>query len=263
MFLITGAASGIGKHLVEVLVGRGESVVAADIDYDRLVQSASGQRGDLRLCKLDVREPSQWTEALDLACSRGPLDVVMNVAGYLRPGRTQLLTRDDVDLHFDINTKGVIHGTRLAAQVMCEQGSGHIINIASIAALAPVPGLGLYSASKHAVRAFSLAAAEDLRPHGVAVTVVCPDAVRTPMLDLQVNYEEAAMTFATPTLLSVENIAELILGHVLSERPLEVAIPRLRKVLAHIANIAPGMTRVLLPIMQRAGRLGQNRYPKS
>ena len=60
---------------------------------------------------------------------------------------------------------------------MVAQKFGHIVNVASMAAFAPVPGLSLYSASKYAVRAFSLAAAIELREHGVAVTVVCPDAV--------------------------------------------------------------------------------------
>ena len=81
---------------------------------------------------------------------------------------------------------------------MIPLGSGHIVNIASLASLVPSPGLALYSASKYAVRAFSLAAAEELREHGVAVTTVCPDAVRTAMLDKQLDYPEAALTFTAP-----------------------------------------------------------------
>ena len=75
---------------------------------------------------------------------------------------------EDVHRHFDVNVKGVIFGTRAAAARMIPQGHGHVVNIASMAALAPIPGLALYSASKYAVRAFSLAAAEELRAHGVA-----------------------------------------------------------------------------------------------
>src|SRR5205085_5137897 len=126
----------------------------------------------------------------------GRVDVLMNVAGYLLPGYIHETSADQIERHMDINAKGLMLGTQAAARVMVRQGQGHIINIASMAALAPVPGLCCYSASKYAVRAFSLAVAQELRPHGVYVTAVCPDAVQTPMLDLQVDYQEAAMTFS-------------------------------------------------------------------
>ncbi len=120
----------------------------------------------------------------------------------MRPGHTPELLDGDVELQIGVNLKGVIYGTREAARLMLRQPDlarrGHIVNIASLAALAPIPGLTVYSATKYAVRAFSLAAAEELRPLGIAVTVVCPDAVKTPMLDLQVGYEEAALTFTAP-----------------------------------------------------------------
>ncbi len=62
---------------------------------------------------------------------------------------------------------------------MIRQGHAHIINVASFCGLAPIFGVSVYSAFKHPVRGFSLAVAEELRPHGVAVTVVCPDTVKT------------------------------------------------------------------------------------
>ena len=252
--LVTGAASGIGQHLVGRLLSTGHTVIAADIDIGKLQTHASAEGWTADLCELDVRNTEHWQIALDRAQAHGSLDIVMNVAGYLCPGPAHELTEAMVDRHMDVNAKGVIHGTRLAASVMVKQGSGHIINIASIAGIAPVPGLALYSASKHAVRAFSIAAAEDLRKYGVAVSVVCPDAVHTPMLELQRDYEDAAITFATPHILTVEEVGALILGRVMSKRPVEVAIPRLRQVLAHIANVSPRLSRGLLPLLRRFGR---------
>ncbi len=182
----------------------------------------------------------------------------LNVAGYIRPGRAQNVEVEDVDRHFDINVKGVVFGTRAAARVMIEQGGGHIINIASLASLAPVPGISLYSASKYAVRAFSLAAAEDLLRHNIAVTVVCPDAVATPMLDKQLSYSEAALTF-TGRVLTVEDLSQLILGRVLKKRPLLVALPRWRGWLARIGDLSPRMARSLASIMRKQGLLKQKR----
>ncbi len=258
--IVTGAASGIGQHLVERLQAAETTVIAADIDHQAMSEYAAKHSWTAHLCSLDVRQSAEWERVVDVARSYGPIDVLMNVAGYLRPGTTHTLSAAEVDKHFDINTKGVIHGTRLVSAAMVEQGYGHIINIASIAALAAVPGLALYSASKHAVRAFSLAAAEELRPHGVSVSVVCPDAVQTPMLALQTEYDEAAVTFATPHLLTVEEVGDVILGRVLHEKPLEVAIPRIRQVIAHVANLTPGSARVLLPLFRYLGRYRQTQY---
>ena len=109
------------------------------------------------------------------------------MAGVLRVERVEDLQPESVALQLDVNTKGVILGTQAAAKVMVGQGRGHIINIASMAALAPVPGISVYSASKFAVRGFSLAAAQELEDRGVQVTVVCPDAVDTPMVDYQLD----------------------------------------------------------------------------
>jgi 3-oxoacyl-[acyl-carrier protein] reductase len=156
----------------------------------------------------------------------------------------------------------VIHGTRAAAAVMVAQRAGHIVNMGSLAALAPVPGISLYSASKFAVRGFSLAAAEELRPHGVFVTVVCPDAVRTPMLDLQVGYKEAALTFSGPRALTVEEIGDVILRDVLVRRPREAIVPRTRGWLAKLASLAPDLAAVLRPGLEKKGLAAQEAEKK-
>lgn len=261
-FLITGCASGIGKHLADELLKRGHQVLATDIDLDTLCSHAEAVRWPqdrARAAKLDVRDPAAWDAAIGLVTGTwGGLDVALNVAGYIRPGRAQNVEVEDVDRHFDINVKGVVFGTRAAARVMIEQGGGHIINIASLASLAPVPGISLYSASKYAVRAFSLAAAEDLLRHNIAVTVVCPDAVATPMLDKQLSYSEAALTF-TGRVLTVEDLSQLILGRVLKKRPLLVALPRWRGWLARIGDLSPRMARSLASIMRKQGLLKQKR----
>jgi len=262
-FLLTGCASGIGKHLADELLKRGHRVLATDIDFEALCSHAEASRWPpdrVRVVKLDVRDPSAWDSAIDLVTGawRG-LDVAINVAGYIRPGRAQNVEVEDVDRHFDINVKGVVFGTRAAARVMVEQGGGHIINIASLASLAPVPGISLYSASKYAVRAFSLAAAEDLLRHDIAVTVVCPDAVATPMLEKQLSYSEAALTFTGPRVLTVEDLSRLILGRVLKKRPLLVALPRWRGWLARMGDLSPRMARSLATVMRKQGLRKQKR----
>lgn len=262
-FLLTGCASGIGRHLADVLVARGENVLATDINLEAL-EAYARMRGwsDARvlLRQLDVRQASAWEALFQQAISTfGSVDVLMNIAGYLKPGWIHETNLEEVHRHFDVNAKGVVFGTQVAARHMVQQQHGHIINFASMAALVPVPGLALYSATKYAVRAFSLASAYELRPYGVFVTVVSPDAVQTPMFDLQRNYDEAVLTFSSPRPLAVEDIARVILDDVLHRKPLEVTLPRHRGWLSKFVNLFPATQSILVPLFERRARTRQAR----
>lgn len=277
--LLSGCASGLGRHLAGVFLARGDRVVATDLDFTTLQQVAAedgwtGSDADrCALLPLDVTSPQAWDEALAAARERfGPrLDVVVNNAGYLEPAWVHEVTPEQIERHLAVNVRGVMLGTRAAARAMLEQtpdpatgsttrGSsghrGHIVNIASLAGVAGVPGLAVYSASKFAVRGFSLAAAEELAPHGIAVTAVCPDAIHTPMLDLQVDYEEAALTFSAPRVLSVQDVERVLIRKVLPKRPLEVLVPGSRGWTAKVASAFPRLAR---PIVRRLWKVGEHR----
>jgi len=261
VMVLTGCASGIGCHLATVLAAAGHQLLLTDINLSGLQDAARRHNwspDQVQLRQLDVSDAAAWADALDAAIERwGRIDVLMNIAGYLRPGLVHAQTADDVDRHIDINTKGTLYGTQAAAARMVPQRSGHIINIASMAGLAPVSGISLYTASKFAVRGFSLAMANELRPYGVAVSVVCPDAVRTPMLELQLDYPEAALTFSGSRPLEVTEIERLIIGHVLPRRPMEAILPRSRGWLAKLTSLMPGVSRRVLPILLKKGQAGQ------
>jgi len=263
--LITGAASGIGRHLVGAFLRRGERVAATDVSYERLLEVAAvdawcGSGADptaVRLAALDVRDPRAWEAVWDAAeAALGPIDRVLNVAGFLAPDWIEHASDGDIERHFDVNAKGVVYGTRCAARRMIPRHAGHIINIGSLASLSPVPGLSLYAASKFAVRGFSLSVALELADKGVAVTVVLPDAVQTPMLDLQRPRPEAALTFSGGRVLTPADI-EATLVEVLRTRPLEVAIPASRGALARFASAMPGLGQRLLPLLRALGRRRQ------
>ncbi|MEO5726572.1 MAG: SDR family oxidoreductase, partial [Byssovorax sp.] len=252
---------GIGRHLTGALARSGHRLLATDLDEVALGSAAESEGwngANVVRRKLDVRSEAEWEAALDAAESElGGVDVLFNIAGFLQPGYVTDFTLRDLDLHLDVNAKGTMLGTRAAARRMAKAGSGHIVNIGSLASLAPVPGLSLYSASKFAVRGFTLAAATELRPRGVAVTLIMPDAVETPMLEKQVEREEAALTFSGSSPLTVGDIARVILDHVLPHRPLEVTIPQGRGLLARAANTAPELARVLAPVLLKKGKKRQ------
>lgn len=256
-FFLTGCASGIGRHLADRLAREGHQVMATDIREEALAEAARASAWPSERCRwrrLDVRDPLDWSAAVEEAVAAfGSIDVLMNIAGYMQSEWIRESTAETVDRHVDINLKGVIHGTRVAANQMARQGQGHIINIASLSGVAPIPGIAVYSATKFACRAFSLAAAMELRAQGIFVTAVSPDAVETPLLAPQKGVDAAAILFSSPHLLTVEEIADLILGKVLRQRPLEVQIPRHRGWLAHLTNLFPAAGFALGPFFRRVG----------
>jgi 3-oxoacyl-[acyl-carrier protein] reductase len=255
--VLTGAASGIGRHLAGRLARDGHRLVVTDVDEGKLREAAEsdGWPGDRVLRrKQDVRDAAGWPAVVSLAFETwGRLDVMINVAGVLEPCPAHLGTAELVDRTLDVNAKGVIHGTRAAAERMVAQGHGHVVNIASLAGHCPVPGLAFYAASKFAVRGYSLTAAIELRPRNVQVSVVCPDAVQTPMLDLQLHHPEAAITFSNPRVLTVEEVARAIVERVLVERPLEVVLPRHRGWIAKAVSAWPEMGARIAPFFIRRG----------
>ncbi len=265
-FFVTGTASGIGRHLVARLLAAGATVAAAHRDDARLARVADEDhwpRDRLTLVNLDVRNADAWQRALDTAeTARGPIDVLINVAGAIAPNYVRDLIPADVHNQLDVNTKGVIFGTHAAVARMRPRNRGHIINIASLAGTAPIAGNAVYSASKYAVRAFSLAAAQELRDSGIYVTVVCPDAVKTPMLDLQRHSEAATMTFSG-RLLTVEEIGDVVMGRVLDKKPLEVWVPFHRGVLARFGDLFPEIARVIMPRLLKLGSSQQQGYAKT
>jgi len=266
--LLTGAASGIGRHLTGALSRRGHLVLATDLSQDGLARARveDGWSDAVLSTYLDVTSDADWVAAFDLAEVRARgIDVLLNVAGFLRPGFTVDIDPDDIDRHLAVNVKGVVLGTRQAARRMiAAKNPGHIVNFGSLASLSPVPGLPLYCASKWAVRGFTLSAAVELEKHGISLTLVCPDAVETPMLDLQKDREEAALTFSgNDKALTVEDVAKVIVEHVLPKRPLEVSIPMARGLLARIGGAAPLAAQKLYPLLKRKGLAQQKKSAKS
>ncbi len=266
VMMLTGCASGIGRQLARDLHESGHRIIATDIDEERLNAAAAQDFSDPErtlVAKLDVREGESWNVLIEKAFERfGRLDVLLNVAGHLVPRWAHEMSLSEVGLTIDVNVKGVIFGTNAASRRMIAQGSGHIVNVASIAGLVAVPGLAVYSASKHAVRAFSLAVSQELKQHGVYVTVVCPGPVDTPMLDAQLAHEEAALTFSAPRPLTADEVSRAIQERALVHKPLEllVTVPRSGQgIMARIAGAFPEISNLARPILTRRGRRNQKR----
>ncbi|WP_068858374.1 SDR family NAD(P)-dependent oxidoreductase [Perlucidibaca aquatica] len=259
-WIVSGAASGIGHELAKQLLARGDRVCACDVQPAGLqaLKALAGASAQLRVETLDVRDAEAWKAlVVRVEAEDGAVDVLANIAGVLKENWVQDATAAEVDFHFDINVKGVIFGTQAVLPSMLARGQGHIINIASLAGLSPVPGIGLYSASKFAVRGYSLVAAMELADKGIAVTAVCPDAVQTPMLDIQQGKPQTALTFSGPRALTAQEVVAAILGPVLRDRPFEIALPAWRGTTAKLAGNLPQLGNKAIGLFRKAGEKRQ------
>ncbi|KGI68378.1 SDR family oxidoreductase [Mycolicibacterium rufum] len=183
---ITGGASGIGAALSEALTAAGAEVWIADRQYDvaeQLAQRLRGSGARAHAVALDVRDPAAFEAAVAEAVrTSGRLDYLFNNAGIGIGGEVDSLTLEDWTDIIDVNLRGVIHGVQAAYPVMIAQGSGHIVNTASMAGLITTSAQAGYSATKHAVVALSKTLRVEAAGHGVQVSVLCPGVVRTPIL---------------------------------------------------------------------------------
>lgn len=177
---ITGGARGIGKATATALVRKGCRVAIGDLDLELAEQTATGLGGGTIALPLDVTDRASFKAFLDETERQlGPVDAVVNNAGIMPVTPFVEESGDSVRRQIDINLHGVITGTQLAIERLRPRGSGYIVNIASQAGKAGIPGIATYSATKHAVVGLSEAVRAELRGSGVEVLCVMPTIVNT------------------------------------------------------------------------------------
>jgi NAD(P)-dependent dehydrogenase (short-subunit alcohol dehydrogenase family) len=185
--LVTGGASGIGAALGRELARRGASVVLADRDAAEAEAgaariAATGGRAEARA--LDVRDATAVEAAVaDVFARYGRLDYLFNNAGIAVGGEVADLRLEDWRDAVEVNLMGVVHGVQAAWPRLVEQGFGHVVNTASMAAFLPTALAAPYGATKSAVLGLSLALRLEGEPRGLRVSVLCPGVVRTAILD--------------------------------------------------------------------------------
>ena len=184
--IVTGGASGIGRALGIELSRRGAEVVLADRQGDAAETEAARIRtegGRATAAQLDVRSFAEFEALVRTTVARaGRVDYLFNNAGISVGGEMDAYQLEDWNDVLDVNLRGVVHGIQATYPVMVGQRSGHIVNTASVAGLVSAPYAGSYTATKHAVVGLSKALRLEARRHGVRVSVLCPGAIRTPIL---------------------------------------------------------------------------------
>ena len=183
VYLITGAARGLGLEIARAALAAGEQVALAARRPENLPDDVR-KNDDVLTVKLDVTDPEQISAAVAEVVERfGTIDVLVNNAGRGLLGAIEEITDAEVRSLFDVNVFGLINTTRAVLPIMRAAGGGKLVHIGSRAGFEGEPGAGMYCASKFAVAGIGEALAAELEPFGIQSMVVEPGVFRTDFLD--------------------------------------------------------------------------------
>ena len=259
--VVTGAGRGMGRQVARRFVDRGWTVVATDVDETAVRRTADELGDKCTPMHHDVRDAVAHREVAARAADLGTLTAWVNNAGILRTGT--LWEQDDATMAstVEVNLLGVIHGTRAALEVMRGHGgAADIINMASMSAFGPIPGLAVYAASKAAVLSWTLTTAAELHlaKSPVRLHAVCPDGVKTDMVAEEAGNQGSAMIFSG-ALLDPAAVADEVIGLIGSKRIVR-SLPRHRAVASRLSALAPSAA---LPLISATAALGEKNRRKT
>ncbi|MGW0157964.1 SDR family oxidoreductase [Mycobacterium sp. NPDC003323] len=182
--VVTGAARGIGYATARALRNRGARVVIGDRDVAALKSAVASLGDGVSGHPLDVTARESFSAFLDKARADtgGPIDVLINNAGVMPIGGFLDQSVQAIRSAIEVNFYGVVTGCQLVLPEMIERRTGHIINVASLAGLMPVPGQTVYAGTKSAVISLSSALADEFVARGIQVSVVMPPFTRTELI---------------------------------------------------------------------------------
>jgi len=221
--LITGAASGIGEAIANVLSAAGARVIVADLnpsDGERVARACAAHGQHARFIALDVaNEPNCIEVANELQSEYGSLDILINNAGIGHVGTIEATAGTDLDRLYAVNVRGVFNVTKAFISQMLARGAGVIVNIASIGGLLGMRDRLAYCTTKFAVVGLTKSLALDYATQGIRVNCVCPSRVETPFVkarlreypDPEAAYREMSSSQAIGRMGKPEEIAAAVL----------------------------------------------------
>lgn len=249
--VITGASSGIGKETaIEfaklgarlVLVARGKEKL------EELEKSLVKFNTEVLVCPCDVSNKEHVKQMTSQVLDKfGKIDILVNNAGFAIYGNVSELSIEQIESQMQTNYLGMVYCTKHFLPIMNKHNSGHIVNVASVAASFGLPGIASYCASKFAMLGFSEGLKHELKNTGIGITVVSPIMVRTNFFD---HESFSKMPKYSPTSLDPKTVAKSILRASTSNR-LEIIVPNIVRIGVWLKHTIPF---VINPIIGSAFR---------
>jgi short-subunit dehydrogenase len=236
--VVTGASSGIGEALAREYLRRGASLTLVARRKDKLAEIAGGDASRCHVVGADLADPERacdWIDGAEEAL--GPVDVLVNNAGVQIVGSTRSTTVEDGERLLRLNLLSPLRLTKRVLPGMIDRGRGALVDIASMAAIAPVPGMFYYNASKAALAAASEGLRGELRRTGVHVMTVYPGPIRTPLETRgRRAYEDTALSRLMTPVGDPAVLARKIANGVASRRD-RIIYPGFNAVSRHLPNL--------------------------
>lgn len=227
VYIVTGGGNGIGRELVLNLLGKGAIVAAVDIDEQGLQETVelAGDNGDRLSTHIVDLTNREAVEALPKAifAEHGAVDGLINNAGIIQPFvKTNDLEFSDIERVMNINFYGLVNMTKVFLPYLLKRPQAHLVNVSSMGGFLPVPGQGVYGASKAAVKLFTESLFAELLNTNVHVTVVFPGSIGTDIAENsgvrmdQISDEDIQESMRKT--LSPEDAAEIIVKGIKKDR---------------------------------------------
>jgi 3-dehydrosphinganine reductase len=249
--LITGGSSGIGLAIARLLAQRGTNVWILARETDKLasalveIKIVRQQEGQIfGSISADVSDFSQVNHAVgQMVKEVGVPHLLINSAGVAKPGYFHETEPEAFHWMMDINYFGTVNSIKAVLPGMMARGSGHIVNISSVAGFLGVLGYSAYGASKFALSGLSDILRVELKPHGIRVSIVFPPDVDTPQLAYESQFRPAVTRVLLEgfSIMSPEAVANVILGGIIRGR--YVILPGFTtKLLYYLSNLLGDLT---------------------
>ena len=237
--LITGASSGIGKQTAIEFAKLGSNIILVARRKNKLEQVENELKQfnvNTLVCACDVSKKDQVEKMSKIVLEKfNSIDILVNNAGFAIYGSVYDLSVNDIESQMETNYFGMVYCTKNFLPLMLENKSGHIVNVASVAASFGLPGIASYCASKFAMLGFSEGLKHELNGTGVGITVVSPIMVKTDFFD-HPSFEK--MPKYSPTSLSAKTVAKAIVKASSSSR-LEIITPSIVRVVVWLKHTFP------------------------
>ncbi len=262
VIIVAGGSGGIGRVTCRLLASHGATVIGAsrkDGQLQGLLQELREFSPESSWVEADLQSRETWEDLVRSVYQKfHRIDVLVNCVGVLIPGSLIDLNATEIERVVTTNLLTIVYGAKSVLPIMKREGKGHIINLGSLGGIIPMPFEALYSATKFAVRGFSLSLSEELK--GTGINVSSPGAVRTSMLNDEAKDDRSTIAFATKSIEPGE-VARAILA-VIEKPKREVILPKGATKIGLLMSFFPRLFGICYPLLDSLGRIRLRQYRK-